>query len=127
MVLVVVRRPHKRHSVGLSTVVKATVAFVEFVAVQPVDRAVQHQHLMLSSDSENEIVAAREKKEQEKKLSQLNFGGELVGVIRKCDFWHCHNEFRAIYHKIITKQKRLCLKKLLVCNENFNNNCRKFS
>lgn len=68
MVLAAVQRPHKRHSVGLSTVVKATAASVEFVAVRPVDRAVQHQHLMLSSGSENEIVAAKERKKWKKLL-----------------------------------------------------------
>lgn len=59
MVPVVGQRPHRRFAV-LSTVVKATVASVEFAAVLLADRA-QHQRLTPNSDFENEIVAVKRK------------------------------------------------------------------
>lgn len=62
MVSAVEQRPHMQRFAVLSTVVKATIESVESVAVLLVVR-VQHQHLKLNSDSENEIVAAKAKKE----------------------------------------------------------------
>lgn len=67
MVPVVGRQQHMQRSVVLSTVVKATVAFVESEAVHSVD-PVQLQHLKLNLDSGNEIVAIMKEKKNSKKL-----------------------------------------------------------